>query len=370
MIEELCKTNCIKQGNFKLKSGEQSKYYFDLKNLISSPQLLKQVGDHLYKMLDDFDIICGVPYGALPIATYISVTYNKPMIYIRDKIKDYGTQQMIEGEFSANDRCVIIDDVITSGYSLQCSIDTLKDKVNIVDVAVVMNRQQNPSVSLPFKYLLCKTDVTRYFLQTIQKTKNSKLIYAVDLTDTNEILRKLDLVGSSIVACKLHLDIISNISEEFVYKLIELSIKHNFLIIEDRKFNDISYIVGLQYKKFQNWVDMVTVHSLVTPDVIKCLSGALIVANMSNNNYDFESDAVNLVKECQKNVMGFITQKRIWYNKLICMTPGICIEEHNCMDQRYRTIKDVDTDFYIVGRAISNCHEDDLQKVLDTFQKD
>ena len=116
IIKELFKTNCIKLGNFTLKSGEVSKYYYDMKNIISNPSLLKQIGDELYNLLDDFDIICGIPYGALPIATYISTQYNKPLIYIRDKQKEYGTQKMIEGEYKKEDRCVIIDDVIAGFY--------------------------------------------------------------------------------------------------------------------------------------------------------------------------------------------------------------------------------------------------------------
>ena len=40
MIDELIKANCIKIGNFKLKNGEVSKYYYDMKNLIAHPQLL------------------------------------------------------------------------------------------------------------------------------------------------------------------------------------------------------------------------------------------------------------------------------------------------------------------------------------------
>ena len=64
IIKELFKTNCIKLGNFTLKSGEVSKYYYDMKNIISNPSLLKQIGDKLYNLLDDFDIICGIPYGA------------------------------------------------------------------------------------------------------------------------------------------------------------------------------------------------------------------------------------------------------------------------------------------------------------------
>ena len=85
--------------------------------------------------------------------------------------------------------------------------------------------------------------------------------------------------------------------ETYIPKLIELSIKHKFLIMEDRKFNDISYIVNMQYKKFRNWVDLVTVHSLVTNDVLSVLSGCLIVANMSNNNYNFTEKAIEMAKQ-------------------------------------------------------------------------
>lgn len=352
MIEELIKANCIKIGNFKLKNGEVSKYYYDMKNLIAHPQLLRKVGDTIYNMLDDFDIICGIPYGALPIATYISTQYNKPMIYIRDKVKGYGTQKLIEGEYKKEDRCVIIDDVITTGNSLEAEIVRLQEKVNIVDVAVVFNRQQNPYCSMKFKAMLCKNDVTRYLLRQIKETKKSSLIFSADISDMYMILRMLDKVGKYIVGCKIHYDIIKDWDENFSSKLTQLSIKHNFLIIEDRKFNDISYIVSKQYERFRNWVDMVTVHSLVTPDVIKKLSGALIVANMSNNTYDFTPEAIGLAEECYNNVVGFITQKRIGMDGMVNMTPGISATSENVDDQRYRTIEEVDTDFVIVGRAI------------------
>ena len=373
MIDELIKANCIKIGNFKLKNGEVSKYYYDMKNLIAHPQLLRKVGDTIYNMLDDFDIICGIPYGALPIATYISTQYNKPMIYIRDKVKGYGTQKLIEGEYKKEDRCVIIDDVITTGNSLEAEIVRLQEKVNIVDVAVVFNRQQNPYCSMKFKAMLCKNDVTRYLLHQIKETKKSSLIFSADISDMYMILRMLDKVGKYIVGCKIHYDIIKDWDEEFSSKLTQLSIKHNFLIIEDRKFNDISYIVSKQYEKFRNWVDMVTVHSLVTPDVIKKLSGALIVANMSNNTYDFTSEAVSLTEECYNNVVGFITQRRIIMEGMVNMTPGIRTERGSEDDQRYRNVGDVNTDFIIVGRAIYlgdlASIEDRVKRILSLSQK-
>lgn len=362
MIKELIEADCIKIGNFKLKNGEVSKYYYDMKNLISHPQLLRKIGDTIYNMLDDFDIICGIPYGALPIASYISTKYNKPMIYIRDKAKSYGTGKLIEGEYKKEDRCVIIDDVITTGKSLEDEIQKLKNKVNIVDIAVIFNRQQNPYLSRKFKALLCKNDVTRYLLESIQLTKNSNLIFSADLTSPDLIYRMLDIIGKYIVACKIHYDIIKDYDGKFSSKMISLSIKHNFLIIEDRKFNDISYIVSKQYDKFKNWVDMVTIHSLVHIDVIRSISGGLIVANMSNNKYDYTSDAIELSKECYNNVVGFITQKRISVEGMVSMTPGIGLNTESVNDQRYRETKDVDTDFIIVGRGIYFGDLDEIEK--------
>ena len=367
MISELFQSNCIKLGKFTLKNGDISKYYFDMKNLISNPSLLKTIGDELYNILDDFDIICGVPYGALPIATYISTKYNKPLIYVRDKVKQYGTQKLIEGEFNINDRCVIIDDVITSGNSLNSSIDVLKDKVNIVDVAVVLNRQQNPICSLPFKSLLYKNDITRYLLKNINHTKKSNLIFSADLQNTTEILNILDLVGEHIVACKIHYDIIHDINDDFIFQLIDKSIKFNFLIMEDRKFNDISYIVNKQYEKYRNWVDLITVHSLVSNDVVSALSGVLLVANMSNNNYDFTDKALELANNNHNSVIGFITQKYIKFNNMVCMTPGISINQNTIDDQRYNTHNNVDTDYIIVGRAIYQTDKDNIISVINTL---
>ena len=366
IIKELFKTNCIKLGNFTLKSGEVSKYYYDMKNIISNPSLLKQIGDELYNLLDDFDIICGIPYGALPIATYISTQYNKPLIYVRDKQKEYGTQKMIEGEYKKGDRCVIIDDVITSGRSLEEEIEKLKDKVTIVDVAVIMNRQQNPQCSMKFKSLLYKNDITKYLLQSISESKRSKLIFSADISNCQKIIEIIEKIGKHIVACKIHSDMIDNF-ETYIPKLIELSIKHNFLIMEDRKFNDISYIVNMQYKKFRNWVDLVTVHSLVTNDVLSVLSGCLIVANMSNNNYNFKEKAMQMAKDNKDNVVGFITQERINMNSMVCMTPGISSNNSKIDDQKYRTSDEVDTDYIIVGRAIYNSKGDEIEETVQNI---
>ena len=75
---------------------------------------------------------------------------------------------------------------------------------------------------------------------------------------------------------------------------------------------------------------------------------------MSNNNHDFTDIALQHAKNNKNNVIGFITQKRIDCDDLICMTPGISTKETNDKDQKYRTSSNVDTDIIIVGRAIYN----------------
>ena len=149
LLHVLEKKNCIKKGKFKLKNGEISELYFDMKNLISHPKLLSLIGDRLYNLMGDFDLICGIPYGGLPLACYISTKYNKPMIYFRDKKKLYGTQKLIEGQYKKTDKCILIDDVITTGSSIKEAITILNLEVNIVDICVVINRSK---ISNEFKF--------------------------------------------------------------------------------------------------------------------------------------------------------------------------------------------------------------------------
>ena len=369
LVKELFEANCIKLGQWTLKSGEISKYYFDIKNIISYPFLLKKIGDALHELLGDYDIICGIPYGGLPIATYISTQYNKPLIYLRDKAKTYGMQNLIEGEYKASDRCVIIDDVITSGFSINEAINILSDKVIISDVAVVLNRQEsNESMSTyPIKSLLYKNDIIRYRLDDISQKKNSNICFAADITDPYKFLEILNKIGPYIVICKIHFDIfyLHHFGGDFKENLIAISLKHNFLIMEDRKFNDISSIVSKQFMQFRGWVDLITVHSLATTEVISQLSGVLIVANMSNNDYNFKERALELANSNPNNVIGFITQERIDSN-FICMTPGISLKNHTIGDQNYRTINNIDTDYIIIGRALyeSENVEEEVQKFL------
>lgn len=124
--------NAFKFGDFTVKSGAKSPVYFDLRVIISYPEVMET----LFNILMDYtksknlhyDHICGVPYTALPIATCISVKERTPMLIRRKEAKGYGTKKLIEGIFNAGQSCLIIEDVVTTGSSILETVNDLRSE--------------------------------------------------------------------------------------------------------------------------------------------------------------------------------------------------------------------------------------------------
>jgi uridine monophosphate synthetase len=151
LADGLLEAGCIKFGKYTLKSGLRSPIYIDLRQIITYPKLLEQVGAAYLPTLRklEFKRIAGLPYAAIPIATAISLQGNYPMLYPRKEVKAYGTKAEIEGEYHAGETVVVIDDLATTGGSKFEAIEKLTGAGLVVkDVVVLIDRQSGAKEAL------------------------------------------------------------------------------------------------------------------------------------------------------------------------------------------------------------------------------
>lgn len=143
----LYQNDAIKFGNFKLSSGKDSPYYIDLRVVPSFPHQFRKMIKALQSSIsekigfDNFDCIASVPTSGLVIASALAIETVKPLIYIRQKPKDYGTENVIEGKIAVGSRVLLVDDVGTTGLSLLNAIKVLKaSKMIVTDAFTIINR--------------------------------------------------------------------------------------------------------------------------------------------------------------------------------------------------------------------------------------
>jgi len=399
LIQEFYNKELIKHGEFTLKSGMKSDTYIDMRTIISYPELYGMVIGFLLDRVPECDLICGIPYAGIPFATSIATTLAMPFIMKRKEIKKYGTGGIIIGDFKAGDKCVLIEDVITTGESLLEVITCLeKEGLVIEKILVIVDRQQGGMEKLgnfniealfnmdmlklirnaPLEHRININKHNRKLIDIIN-TKRSNLCLSLDLTTTDEILNVIEEVGEHICMLKLHSDIIDDFNNDFVNMLITMKDKYNFTIMEDRKFADIGNITSLQHtckrNQINRWADLVTVHGITGEGVFQVLDGIVLVYELSTKD--------NLIDSCYKRkcnyllnkykdkIAGVVCQKFV-NNNILHMTPGVNIDitEDN-IDQQYRSpnkaIIDDGCDIVIVGRGIYRA--DNIKEKTKEYQQ-
>lgn len=388
---ECYKLGIIKFGRFTLKSGIESPFYVDLRPLSSDPKILKLLANYLLDMLplDNFDLICGVPYAALPMATAMSLESYIPLIIKRKEAKQYGTKKILEGIFTTGQNCLLVEDVITSGASLLETIPEIENEgITVSDIVVVLDRQQGGKqilenkgfrvhtlftisevcsilkeeghlvdkevqrindflagnvvkfeeekrISYEEKLEICDHSVAQKLLE-IAIEKKSNLIVSADVTTTQELLDLAEKVGPHIVALKTHMDIIMDFDPDgTILPLKDLATKYNFLLMEDRKFADIGNTQELQFAygiyKISNWADFVTAQVIAGYESLDCFRnvGVVAILGMSSKGTLTDSDyreAATKIALSHPNVFGGVSQNKT-PNELLLFTPGINLAE-------------------------------------------
>jgi len=217
-------------------------------------------------------------------------------------------------------------------------------------------------------------------IRNISDTKKSKIILSADLTNKNKLLELLDQVGPYIMGVKMHADIITDIDETFIDDLVELKKKHNFIIIEDRKFADIGNIVQLQSKYITQYADLITVHAICGQSIIdglreNCVNNdccILLIAQMSTENnlidQHYIKHTVGLAQNNRDVVIGFICQEKL-ADDFLHFTPGVNIStKSDNLGQTYQSpshlLDNKKVDYLIVGRGIYESNDPILSAKL------
>jgi uridine monophosphate synthetase len=143
LADDLLRLGCVTFGEFKLKSGQVSPIYLDLRRLVGDPAALARAAAAYSALLLPlrFDRIAALPYAALPIGTAVSLRGGWPLVYPRKESKDYGTRSAIEGIYSEGETVVVIDDLVTTGSSKFEAIEKLQAAgLHVTDVVVLIDR--------------------------------------------------------------------------------------------------------------------------------------------------------------------------------------------------------------------------------------
>lgn len=155
-IEFMVESDVLKFGDFTLKSGRKSPFFMNAGAYVTGSQLMR-LGEYYAKAIhenygDDFDVLFGPAYKGIPISVVTAVAYSnlygKEIRYCSDRKeeKDHGADKgsFLGSKLKDGDRVVMIEDVTTSGKSMEETVPKVKGAadVTIIGLMVSLNRME------------------------------------------------------------------------------------------------------------------------------------------------------------------------------------------------------------------------------------
>ena len=155
-IDFMVESDVLKFGEFTLKSGRKSPFFMNAGAYVTGSQLMR-LGEYYARAIhetygDDFDVLFGPAYKGIPISVVTAVAfhnlYGKEVRYCSDRKeeKDHGADKgsFLGSKLKDGDRVVMIEDVTTSGKSMEETVPKVRGAadVTIVGLMVSLNRME------------------------------------------------------------------------------------------------------------------------------------------------------------------------------------------------------------------------------------
>ncbi len=154
-IEFMVDSKALKFGDFTLKSGRKSPFFMNAGAYVTGAQL-KRLGEYYARAIhdnfgDDFDVLFGPAYKGIPLSVTTAIAYSElygrevRYCFNRKEAKDHGDTGILLGSpLNAGDRVILIEDVTTSGKSIEETYPILmaQGEVEIRGLMVSLNRME------------------------------------------------------------------------------------------------------------------------------------------------------------------------------------------------------------------------------------
>ncbi|MBM6552008.1 orotate phosphoribosyltransferase [Marinomonas ostreistagni] len=187
-IEFAIEQNVLRFGEFTLKSGRVSPYFFNA-GLFSTGQALAKLGRFYAAALVEagvsFDVLFGPAYKGIPLATTTAVALydehaiDTPYVFNRKEAKDHGEGGTLVGAPLVGD-IMIIDDVITAGTAIREVMDIIDNAgAKPAGVLIALNRQERGKGELSA-------------IQEVERDFNMPVVSIVSLNDIMTYLAEQD----------------------------------------------------------------------------------------------------------------------------------------------------------------------------------
>ena len=150
-LEKAIELNALKFGDFTLKSGLKSNYFFDISSFFRNDSLKILSDFYVEKLINeklDFNVIFGPAYKGIPLASAVGISYYEKtgktidLVFDRKEIKDHGEGGSLIGTLKSK-KVLIIDDVLTAGTAIKNSLKIIeKEKGDLSAVMVALDREE------------------------------------------------------------------------------------------------------------------------------------------------------------------------------------------------------------------------------------